>query len=81
MVALKVDLTGDIMVAGMVTSIIVETVGKTVAERVDTMVEMSDQGMVVGGVISLAAEMVWTLVRSLAADLVYLSVVLKAVEI
>ena len=80
MVALKVDLTEYIMVAGMVTSMVVETVGKTVAERVDRMVEMSDQGMVVGGVISLAAEMVWTLVRLLAADLVYLSVVLKAVE-
>ena len=70
MVALKVDLTEDIMVAGMVTSMVVETVGKTVAEKVDTMVEMSDQGMVVEGVISLAAEMVWTSVRSLAADLV-----------
>ena len=58
------------MVAGMVTSMVVETVGKTVAERVDTMGAMSDQGMVAGGVISLAAEMVWTLVRSLAADLV-----------
>ena len=70
MVALKVGLTEDIMVAGMVTSMVVETVGKTVAEKVDTMVEMSDQGMVVEGVISLAAEMVWTSVRSLAADLV-----------
>jgi hypothetical protein len=44
------------------------------------MVEMSDQGMVVEGVVSLAAVMVWTLVRSLVAHLVWLSVVLKVAE-